>query len=223
MTREVCDGLLAMGVDCMTSGNHIWDKREILPVIDQIPQLLRPANYPADQPGAGSHVGRAKGSRVPVATLNVSGRVFMNGAIDDPFRIAEREIERLRKEAAVIVVDVHAEATSEKMARGFFLAGKVSAVVGTHTHVPTCDHRVLAKGTAYCTDLGMTGPHDSVIGVEKDTITARFTSGMPGRFETAKNDARFAAAVVDVDQATGRARGIERMLLSDADLDAWPA
>jgi calcineurin-like phosphoesterase len=125
VTREVCDELTAMGVDCITSGNHIWDKREILPVIDQMPHLLRPANYPSDQPGAGSHVGRAKDSRVPVATLNVSGRVFMNGAIDDPFRTAEREIERLRKEAAVIVVDMHAEATSEKMALGYFLAGKV--------------------------------------------------------------------------------------------------
>ena len=223
VTREVADEITALGVDCMTSGNHIWDKKEIVSAIEQMPHLLRPANYPPEQPGKGSYVGRAKDSRVPVATLNLSGRVFMNGAIDDPFDRARRDVEAMRKEAAVIVVDFHAEATSEKNAMGHFLDGKVSAVVGTHTHVPTCDHRILSKGTAYCTDLGMTGPYDSVIGVEKDTIIARFTSGMPGRFETAKNDARFAAVVVDVDQTTGRARGIDRMLLSDADLDAWPA
>jgi len=223
ITPEIFREFQQMGVDCMTTGNHVWDKKEIIPVIDGMPQLLRPANYPASQPGKGAYVGQGKDSRVPVATLNLSGRVFMNGAIDDPFERARRDVEALRKEAAVIVVDMHAEATSEKNALGHFLDGKVSAVVGTHTHVPTCDHRVLPKGTAYCTDLGMTGPYDSVIGVEKETIIARFTSGMPGRFETAKNDARFAAVVVDVDQATGRARGIDRMLLSDADLDAWPS
>jgi 2',3'-cyclic-nucleotide 2'-phosphodiesterase len=220
VTREICDELLALGVDCMTSGNHIWDKREILPVIDQIPQLLRPANYPPEQPGAGSHVGRAKDSRVPVATLNVSGRVFMNGAIDDPFRIAQREVERLRQEAAVIVVDVHAEATSEKMALGYFLAGKVSAVVGTHTHVPTCDHRILAGGTAYLSDLGMTGPYDSVIGVEAETIVKRFVTGLPSRYETAKGDPRLAAAVVTVDPGSGRATAIDRMLIAEADVES---
>src|SRR5262245_5131285 len=220
VTREVCDELLALGVDCMTSGNHIWDKREILPVIDQMPQLLRPANYPPDQPGAGSHVGRGQDSRVAVATLNVSGRVFMNGAIDDPFRIAEREIERLRKEAAVIVVDMHAEATSEKMALGYFLDGKVSAVVGTHTHVPTCDHRILPGGTAYLSDLGMPGPYDSVIGVEADTIVKRFVTGLPSRYETAKGDPRLAAAVVTVDPASGRAKAIDRMLIAERDVES---
>jgi metallophosphoesterase (TIGR00282 family) len=220
VTREVCDELLALGVDCMTSGNHIWDKREILPVIDQMPQLLRPANYPADQPGAGSHVGRGKDSRVPVATLNVSGRVFMNGAIDDPFRIAAREIERLRQQAAVIVVDMHAEATSEKMALGYFLDGTASAVVGTHTHVPTCDQRILPRGTAYLSDLGMTGPYDSVIGVEAETIVKRFVTGMPSRYETAKGDPRLAAAVVTVDPASGKATAIERMLVAEADVES---
>jgi len=218
VTREICDEILDMGVDCMTSGNHIWDKREILPVIDQIPQLIRPLNYPVGQPGRGSHVGRAKDSRVPVATLNLSGRVFMNGAMDDPFTKGLAEVERLRKEAAVIIVDMHAEATSEKTAMGHHLDGKVSAVVGTHTHVPTCDHRLLPKGTAYMTDLGMTGPYDSVIGVEVETILKRFTTGMPIRFETAKGDPRFAAAVVDVDPKTGRAKGITRMLLAEGDL-----
>jgi hypothetical protein len=171
------------------------------------------------QPGAGSHVGRAKDSRVAVATLNLSGRVFMNGAMDDPFTKGLAEVERLRKEAAVIIVDMHAEATSEKVAMGCYLDGKVSAVVGTHTHVPTCDHRVLPKGTAYCTDLGMTGPYDSVIGVEKEAILQRFITAMPGRFETAKGDPRLAAAVVDVDPESGRARGIERMLIAEKDVE----
>ena len=218
VTKEVCDELLDAGIDCLTSGNHIWDKREIIGVIDLIPQLLRPLNYPDRQPGRGSHVGRAKRSRVPVATLNLSGRVFMNGAIDDPFTLGLAEVERLRKEAPIVIVDVHGEASSEKAALGHYLDGLVSAVVGTHTHVPTCDHRVLPKGTAYCTDIGMTGPYDSVIGVEKDTIINRFLSGMPGRFETAKGDPRLAAVVVTVDPESGRAQGIDRMLLSEDDL-----
>src|SRR5512147_1917726 len=218
VTKEVCDEILDAGVDCLTSGNHIWDKREILGVIDLIPQLLRPLNYPARQPGRGSHVGRGRRTGVPVATLNLSGRVFMNGAMDDPFALGLAEIERLRTEAKVLLVDMHGEATSEKTAIGCYFDGLVSAVVGTHTHVPTCDHRILPKGTAYCTDLGMTGPYDSVIGVEKDAIVLRFLTGMPGRFETAKGDPRFAAVVVDVDEETGRARSIERLLWRPADL-----
>jgi metallophosphoesterase (TIGR00282 family) len=196
VTKEICDEILDLGVDCLTSGNHIWDKREILPFVDLIPQLLRPLNYPAGQPGRGSHVGKARRSGVPVATLNLSGRVFMNGAMDDPFTLGMAEVERLRKEAPIVVVDMHGEATSEKMAMGYFLDGRVAAVVGTHTHVPTCDQRVLPKGTAYCSDIGMTGPYDSVIGVEKDTIIQRFLTAMPGRFETAKGDPRLAAVVI---------------------------
>lgn len=220
VTKEVCDELLDAGVDCLTSGNHVWDKKEILGWVDLIPQLLRPYNYPPEQPGRGTHVGRGRRSGVPVATLNLSGRVFMNGAIDDPFHKGREAVEALRKEAAVIVVDFHGEATSEKTALGCFLDGKVSAVLGTHTHVPTCDHRILPGGTAYCTDLGMTGPYDSVIGVDKDVIVQRFLTGMPHRFDTAKGDPRFAAALVAVDPATGRALGIERLLLREADLRA---
>jgi metallophosphoesterase (TIGR00282 family) len=216
VTKEICDELLDLGVDCLTSGNHIWDKREIIPFMDLIPQLLRPANYPAAQPGHGSHVGRGKRSGAPVATLNLSCRVFMNGAIDDPFAKASVEVEALRREARVIVVDIHGEASSEKTAIGYHLDGLVSAVVGTHTHVPTCDQRLLPKGTAYLTDIGMTGPYDSVIGVEKDVILRRFTTGMPGRFETAKGDPRFAACVIDADEDSGRARSIDRMLLDEA-------
>jgi metallophosphoesterase (TIGR00282 family) len=221
VTKEICDEFLDLGVDCMTSGNHIWDKREILGFIDLIPQLLRPANYPERQPGHGTHVGKGKRSSALVATLNVSGRVFMNGSIDDPFQKAAEAVEELRKETPIIIVDVHGEATSEKQALGHYLDGRVSAVVGTHTHVPTCDHRILTKGTAYCSDLGMTGPYDSVIGVEKETILLRFLTGMPSRFETAKGDPRFAAVVVDVDPETGKARGIDRMLLTEADLAGY--
>jgi hypothetical protein len=223
VTREVVDELRSLGVDCMTSGNHIWDKKEILPHVAQLPDLLRPANYPAGQPGRGSHVGKGKDSGVPVATLNLSCRVFMNGAIDDPFTKADAEIARLRKEARIVIVDVHGEATSEKMALGYYLDGRVTAVVGTHTHVPTCDHRVLPKGTAYCSDIGMTGPYDSVIGVEKEPIIQRFLTGMPNRFETAKGDPRLAAVVVDVDPDTGRARGIDRMLLGESDVASLKA
>jgi hypothetical protein len=221
VTKEVCDELLDLGVDCMTSGNHIWDKKEILGFVDLIPQLLRPLNYPAAQPGRGSHVGKGKKTGVAVATLNLSCRVFMNGAMDDPFTKGLEEVERLRKEAAVIIVDIHGEATSEKMALGYYLDGRVSAVVGTHTHVPTCDHRVFPGGTAYCSDIGMTGPYDSVIGVEKEPIIRRFLTAMPSRFETAKGDPRLAAVVVDVDPATGKARGIDRMLLSETDLETY--
>jgi metallophosphoesterase (TIGR00282 family) len=221
VTKDVCDELLDLGVDCMTSGNHIWDKKEIIGFMDLIPQLLRPANYPPAQPGRGIHVGSSKRGKVPVATLNVSGRVFMNGAIDDPFACAAELVEKLRKEAKVIIVDVHGEASSEKAAMGHFLDGKVTAVVGTHTHVPTCDHRLLPKGTAFCTDIGMTGPYDSVIGVEKETILARFVTGMPSRFETAKGDPRLAAVLVRADPETGRATHVDRMLLGEDDLKTY--
>lgn len=218
VTKEICDEILDMGVDCLTSGNHIWDKKEILPFVDLIPQLLRPINYPPRQPGRGTHVGKARRSGAAVATINVSGRVFMNGAMDDPFTKALEAIDALKDQAKVIIVDVHAEASSEKTALAHYLDGRASLVFGTHTHVPTCDQRILPKGTAYITDLGMTGPYDSVIGVEKDVVINRFLTAMPARFETAKGDPRFAAAVADIDEKTGKARSIERLLLSEADL-----
>jgi metallophosphoesterase (TIGR00282 family) len=220
VTKDICDEILNMGVDCLTSGNHIWDKKEIIPFIDLMPQLLRPLNYPKGQPGRGGHVGRSR-SGVKVATLNLSGRVFMNGALDDPFTLGAAEVAKLRKEASVIIVDMHGEASSEKCALGHHLDGQVTAVVGTHTHVPTCDHRLLPAGTAYCTDIGMTGPYDSVIGVEKAPILQRFLTGMPQRFETAKGDPRLAAVIVEADPATGRATGIDRLLLSENDLARW--
>ena len=220
VTREICDEFLAMGVDCMTSGNHIWDKREIIPVIDSIPQLLRPANYPEGQPGKGTYVGRAKDSKVPVATLNLSGRVFMNGSIDDPFARAPGRSRRCARRPRSSSWTCTPRPPRRRSPSATTSTARSSAVVGTHTHVPTCDHRILPKGTAYCTDLGMTGPYDSVIGVEAPMIIQRFLTAMPGRFETAKGDPRLAAVVVDVDEKTGLARGIDRMLLTEADVAA---
>ena len=214
VTKSVCDELLDAGVDCLTSGNHIWDKKEIVGVIDAIPQLIRPLNYPQGQPGRGTHVGKGKKSGIPVATLNLSCRVFMHGSLDDPFRLGLDAVQRLKNEARIVIVDFHGEASSEKVALGHYLDGKVTAVLGTHTHVPTCDNWVLPKGTAYCTDLGMTGPYDSVIGVEKEAVLQRFLTGMRTRFETAKDDPRFAAAVVEADPETGLAKSIDRMLLT---------
>ena len=210
VTKELCDEFLDAGVDCLTSGNHIWDKKEIIPVIDLIPQLLRPLNYPERQPGRGSYVGKGKRSKVPVATLNLSGRVFMNGALDDPFKLGLAEVERLRAEAKVILVDVHGEASSEKTALGYFFDGRVSGVFGTHTHVPTCDHRILPKGTAYVTDLGMTGPYDSVIGRDVQRVMMTTVSFEPCHFHVATGDVRICGALVDIDTETGLATAIER-------------
>jgi metallophosphoesterase (TIGR00282 family) len=223
ITREIGDGLFAQGVDVITSGNHIWDKREVLDYIAVEPRLLRPANYP-DAPGRGSYVARTASGR-SVGVLNVMGRVHLAN-IDDPFRTARREVDALRERTPIIFVDFHAEATSEKIAMGWFLDGSVTAVVGTHTHVQTSDGRVLPGGTAYLTDVGMTGPHDGVIGVEKGPVIQRFLTGLPARFETASGDPRLHAVVVDADEATGKARRIEALSLGLADLqklsDEWP-
>ena len=183
ITREIGDQLLDWGVDVMTSGNHIWDKREALDYIGTEPRLLRPANYPAGAPGNGSYLARTRHGE-SVGVINVMGRVFMLN-IDDPFAVVLREIDAMRERTRVIFVDFHAEATSEKIAMGWHLDGKVTAVVGTHTHVQTADERILPNGTAYLTDVGMTGPHDSIIGVEIAAALGRFLTGMPARFETA--------------------------------------
>jgi 2',3'-cyclic-nucleotide 2'-phosphodiesterase len=201
----------------ITTGNHVWDKRETIEFIGNEPRLLRPANFPEGTPGLGSYVATAKdGTRVGV--INVMGRVFML-AIDDPFRAAQREVARVRDDGAqVIFVDMHAETTSEKLSLSYYLDGTVSAVIGTHTHVQTADERILPGGTACLTDVGMTGPHDGVIGIEKSAIISRFVSGMPGRFETATGDSRLNAVLIDVDPSTGRALAIERLSLSEEQL-----
>lgn len=209
ITREIGDQLLEWGVDVMTSGNHIWDKKEALDYIGTESRLLRPANYPAGAPGNGSYLARSKDGQT-VAVINVMGRVFMP-LLDDPFAIVLKEIDALKSRARIIFVDFHAEATSEKIAMGWHLDGKVTAVVGTHTHVQTADERVLPKGTAYLTDVGMTGPHDSVIGVDIQAALGKFISGLPARFDTATENPRLNAVVIDADEQTGRATDIERL------------
>ena len=219
ITRENMLEILSAGIDVITTGNHVWDKRETLEFIANQPRLLRPANYPEGTPGAGSCVLAAQNG-VRVGVINLMGRVFLH-AIDDPFRVAEREIAHVRGEGAqVIFVDMHAETTSEKIALSYYLDGMVTAVIGTHTHVQTADERLLAGGTACLTDAGMTGPHDGVIGIEKDAIIARFVSGLPARFETASGDLRLNGVLIDVDPANGRATGISRLSLSEEELKA---
>jgi len=221
VTRDIAEGLLGDGIDVMTSGNHIWDKKETLDYIALEPRLLRPANFPAGAPGSGRFVARA-GSDRAVAVINVMGRVFM-APLDDPFAVTAREIDAARAEARVIIVDMHAEATSEKAAMGWHLDGRVTAVIGTHTHVQTADERLLPRGTAYITDVGMTGPHDSIIGIDPGAALGRFLTGLPGRFEPATGNPRFQAVIVTADPASGRATAIERLNLSAEDVEALAA
>jgi metallophosphoesterase (TIGR00282 family) len=221
ITREVGDELLGLGIDVATSGNHIWDKKETIPYVSAESRLVRPANYPAGAPGRGTFVARARNGR-PAAIINVMGRVFMQ-PLDDPFAVVLREIDAVRSQTRIILVDFHAEATSEKIAMGWHLDGKVTAVIGTHTHVQTADERILPGGTAYITDVGMTGPHDSIIGTEVQAALARFLTGMPTRFEPASGNPRFHAVIVEADDETGRAIDVERLSLSADDLQQLSA
>jgi 2',3'-cyclic-nucleotide 2'-phosphodiesterase len=218
ITRDIGDTILEHGVDVMTSGNHIWDKKDVLEYIVTEPRLLRPANYPAGAPGRGSYVARTGDGR-EVGVINVMGRVFMT-PIDDPFAVVLREIEAIRHRTRLIVVDFHAEATSEKIAMGWHLDGKATLVVGTHTHVQTADERILPNGTAYMTDAGMTGPHDSIIGMERDPSLARFLTGMPTKFEPATGNPRLNGVLVTADDRTGRATTVARISYSDGELAA---
>jgi 2',3'-cyclic-nucleotide 2'-phosphodiesterase len=211
VTPEVMRELADLPIDCYTSGNHVWDKKEGLPLLTSEPRLLRPANYPAGNPGKGLHLGETPAG-IPVATLNLEGRVFMKN-LDSPFEVADRLLAGLPADVKVRLVDFHAEATSEKQALGFHLDGRVSAVVGTHTHVPTADERVLPQGTAFLSDVGMTGPYESVIGMKVEKVLKRFYLQTHVPFEVAKGDVRLAAVVVDVDEDSGHARGIQRLLL----------
>lgn len=221
VTPDIADDLLAYGVNVMTGGNHTWDKKEILPYFAEQPRLLRPINMPAGTPGRGTFVATtARG--VSVAVINAMGRVFMT-AIDDPFRVVVEEIAAVKSEAAIVFLDFHAEATSEKAAMGWHLDGQVAAVVGTHTHVQTADERILPRGTAYISDVGMTGPHDSVIGVERSAVIQRFLTGLPQRFETASANPRLNAVLIKADEQTGRALSIERLNLSAAEIEALAA
>ena len=217
LTPPIAEEFFDLGIDVITTGNHVWDKRELTDyfnsAIDEpyspARRVLRPANYPVGTPGVGVYEGTAS-SGIAYAVVNLQGRVFMP-AIDCPFHVADSLLARIA--AKVIFVDFHAEATSEKVALGWYLDGRVTAVVGTHTHIPTADTRLLPGGTAYQTDVGMTGPYDSVIGVQKELILQRFLTGLPARFEAATNDVRFCAVLIDCDAQTGRARCAERIML----------
>jgi len=209
LTAEIARELFALGVHVLTSGNHIWDKKEAFDLLERESRVLRPANYPPGLPGYGSGVFSVPDG-TPVAVVNLEGRVFMNN-LDCPFRAADRLLEGLRDRAKVILVDFHAEASSEKIAFGHYLAGRVSAVVGTHTHVQTADERILDGGTAFITDVGMTGSLDSVIGIQKEIAVEKFLKQVPMRFEVAKKHTVLCAVLLDVDADSGHTRSIERI------------
>jgi metallophosphoesterase (TIGR00282 family) len=209
VTPRIADEFFDLGIDVLTSGNHIWDKKEILPYLDKNPRILRPANYPPGNPGRGLAIVKTKTGE-EAAVLNLQGRVFMP-MTDDPFRIADAELAKLPKHIKTIFVDMHAEATSEKGAMGCYLDGRVSAVIGTHTHIPTADETILPGGTAFQTDVGMAGPFDSVIGVMKQDVIRRFLTSIPEKFESASQNARLNAVLIDVDSRTGGARQIQRV------------
>jgi metallophosphoesterase (TIGR00282 family) len=213
VTPEIAQQLFDAGADVLTSGNHVWDKKQIFDYIAQEPRLLRPANYP-DAPGGGLYIGTTD-QAVRYAVMNLQGRVYMP-SIQCPFRTADALLETIPSDVTVRFVDFHAEVTSEKVAFGWYLDGRASAVVGTHTHVPTADERILPKGTAYQTDCGMTGPTESVIGMDKEGSIQRFLSGMPARFEPAAGPVKLNAVLIDVDERTGRARSIERVTAFEA-------
>jgi len=209
ITPSIADDLFRVGVDVLTSGNHVWKRREAFDLLRLDPRVLRPANYPEGAPGTGSTVVESL-SGGKVAVLNVMGRVFME-PLDCPFRTAERELKRLTMVTPIIIVDMHAEATSEKVAMGWFLDGKVSCVFGTHTHIPTADERILPQGTAFITDVGMTGPYDSVIGRRVDQILERFLSNIPNRSEVAEGNVQLRGLLIEVHPTTGKAISVERI------------
>jgi 2',3'-cyclic-nucleotide 2'-phosphodiesterase len=221
VTGDIAEVILSYGVDAMTTGNHVWDKKEVFDYFPREPRLLRPANYPAGVPGRGSYIGRTR-SGEPVGVVNIMGRVFMS-PLDDPFAVAVKEVEALRARTRIVIVDFHAEATSEKIAMGWHLDGRVTAVLGTHTHVQTADERILPKGTACLTDVGMTGPHDSIIGVTVDAALGRFLNSMPAKFEAATGPGRLNAVVISADPKTGHATAIERLNLSAQEVEALAA
>ena len=210
LTQDVAKEIFDHGVDVITSGNHIWDKKEILPYLDRPVPVLRPANYPRGAPGRGMGIFNTSAG-IPVGVLNLEGRVFMNN-LECPFRTADHLVEELRLRTPVILVDFHAEATSEKAAMGHYLDGRISALVGTHTHVQTADEHILPGGTAYITDAGMTGSRDAVIGIRKELAIERFLTLLPVRFEVAKKNPIISAVLFTIDEETGKAVAVQRIL-----------
>ncbi|MCS7049908.1 MAG: TIGR00282 family metallophosphoesterase, partial [Verrucomicrobiae bacterium] len=212
LTAATVAELQAAGVDVVTAGDHVWDQKEFETQIATLDRVIRPLNYPDGAPGRGSVTVCAR-DETPVAVINALGRVYMHPHVDCPFRSLEAEVTRLRQLTPIIVVDFHAEATSEKIALARFLDGRVTAVLGTHTHVPTADERILPGGTAFISDVGMTGPYDSVLGREANAVIRRFTTQMPQKMEVATGDVRFCAVLIELDAASGRAQNIERIQL----------
>ena len=210
ITPPIAEELFSSGINVITGGNHIWSQKEIIEYINKEERLLRPLNFPEGVPGRGSGIFIAK-EQYKVGVIHICGRVFMT-CCDCPFRTVSKEIEKMRHQTKIIIVDFHAEATSEKVAMGWFLDGKVSACIGTHTHIPTADERILPNGTAYITDVGMTGPYDSVIGVEKETIINIFQTHMLARHKVAQNDIKLSAVLIDIDPLTGMATNIKRIV-----------
>jgi metallophosphoesterase (TIGR00282 family) len=211
ITDKIANEILSCGVHIITTGNHVWDKKEFIAQISKEDRVLRPLNYPQGTPGFGSILYTLHNGE-KVAVIDLSGRVFMSN-IDCPFRKGKEEVEKLINLTKVIIIDFHAEATSEKIAFGYFMDGIVSAVIGTHTHVQTADEKILPGGTAYITDVGMTGPCNSIIGIEKEQVIQRFLTNMPARFETAKGDGIFSAIVVEIDGKTGKSTALQRLQL----------
>lgn len=211
ITREIKDELIFAGIDVITMGNHVWDNKDILNFIDDEPRVVRPANYPSPCPGQGYHIFTA-GFNNKIAVINASGRVFMP-AMDCPFQTVNKIIEDIREKADIIIVDFHAEATSEKLALAHYLDGKVTAVVGTHTHIQTSDEKILPGGTAYISDLGMTGPIDSILGMEKSNVINKFVSCQPARFEVAKGPAQLEALLISLDDTTFKVKDLQRISL----------
>jgi len=212
ITDKTALELLSIGVHVITTGNHVWDKKEFVSQIAKIDKVLRPLNYPPGVPGFGSII-ETVGNGLKLAVVNISGRVFMS-SVDCPFRIAEDEIKKIRLITKTIIIDFHAEATSEKIAFGYFMDGKVSAVIGTHTHVQTADEKILPGGTAYITDAGMTGPSNSVIGIEIEQVIRRFLTNIPARFETAKGEGIFSGVVFEINEETGKSTAIQRIQIN---------
>ena len=208
LTPKISREVFSIGVNVITMGNHVWARKEISEIIEE-ENILRPANFPSEVPGKGWAIIQASNG-TKVGIINLMGRVYMS-TLECPFRTADAIIEKISKQTKIIVVDMHAEITSEKVAMGWYLNGKVSAVIGTHTHVPTADERILPQGTAYITDIGMTGPLDSIIGIKKEIILKKYLTQMPIRFEIAKDDLVFAGAVVEIDEKTGKAKSIRRI------------
>lgn len=209
ITKSIAEELFNNAVDFITMGNHTWDKKEIFEFIDHEPFLIRPANYPPGTPGKGSSIVRI-GNGIKIGIINLSGRTFLP-PLDCPFRTGEEIVKQIARETSVIIIDFHAEATSEKIALGWYMDGKVSAVLGTHTHVQTADEKILPNGTGYITDVGMTGPRDSVLGVRTDLVLDKFITQLPVRFEIAGGMAQINAVILDIDETTGKSKRIERI------------